>query len=268
LPRPLKPTTSYGARSPWDTSAAFEESFRILRSNLSVALADIDRPTVIVTSASAEEGKTLTCVNLAFAFAAAGRRTVLVDLDLRHPNAHRLVNAHNEFGVSEVLLGKRKLEDTLQYVELPVQPSGPQTGLYFLGTGADVANPAELLGTGRTSRLLSGLAAQADLVLIDTPPVLPVADTLVISRIASGALLVTAARLSSTIAVSKAKDLLIRNQTRLFGVVLNKFQARDASFGYGYGYGYGSPARAEPEDVTAEPPSPNGADSAHIAGTL
>lgn len=268
LAKSLKSTASYASRSSWDTSTAFEESFRILRSNLSVALADTERPTVIVTSASPEEGKTLTCVNLAFAFAAAGRRTVLVDLDLRHPNAHRLVNAHNEYGVSEVLLGKRKLEDTLQYVELPAQPSGLQTGLYFLGTGADVASPAELLGTGRTSRLLSGLAEQADLVLIDTPPVLPVADTLVIGRIASGALLVTAARSSSTIAVSKAKDLLIRNQTRLFGVVLNKFRASDASYGFGYGYGYGSGGSPEPEAVGSDTPSRNGADSAHIPGTL
>jgi Mrp family chromosome partitioning ATPase len=112
------------------------------------------------------------------------------------------------------------------------------------------------------------LAAQADVVLIDTPPVLPVADTLVIGRIASGALLVTAARSSSTVAVSKAKDLLIRNQTRLFGVILNKFQERDASFGYGYGYGYGSSAPRESEDFGAEPPSTNGADSTRNAGTL
>jgi Mrp family chromosome partitioning ATPase len=169
--------------------------------------------------------------------------------------------------VSEVLLGKRNLEETLQYVELPSQPSGVQTGLYFLGTGADVANPAELLGTGRTARLLGALAAQAELVLIDTPPVLPVADTLVIGRIASGALLVTAARSSSTIAVSKAKDLLIRNQTRLFGVVLNKFQEKDASFGYGYGY-YGSSPSQGPQEVGTEPPSPNGASSAHTVQSL
>jgi Mrp family chromosome partitioning ATPase len=65
----------------------------------------MDQPRVIVTSADANEGKTITCTNLALSFARAGRRVVLVDLDLRQPNAHRLVGAHNEFGVTDVLLG-------------------------------------------------------------------------------------------------------------------------------------------------------------------
>jgi Mrp family chromosome partitioning ATPase len=107
---------------------------------------------------------------------------------------------------------------------------------------------------------LSALSAQADLVLIDTPPVLPVADTLVIGRIASGALLVTAARSSSSIAVSKAKDLLIRNQTRLFGVVLNKFQSKDATFGYGYHDGPQEPGplASEEQPVAANRAGSNG----------
>ena len=173
------------------------------------------------------------------------------------------------YGVSEVLLGQRTLEEALQYIELPSQESRLQTGLYFLGTGSQVASPAELLGTGRTARLLSSLSAQADLVLIDTPPVLPVADTLVVGRIVSGAILVTAARSSSTIAVSKAKDLLIRNQTRLFGLVLNKFQGRDATYGYGIGYGYGYAVSRDPDQkdgLDVHPPSPNGANSTQLPG--
>lgn len=224
----------------WDEATSFEEAFRVLRSNLNVALADIERPTVIVTSAQPGEGKTLTCTNLAISLASAGQRVVLVDLDLRHPNAHRLIGAHNEYGVTEVLRGRRPLEDAIQYVELPAPRGHTPPGLYFLGTGAQVADPTELLGSGRTSRLLDGISAQADVVLLDTPPVLPVADTLVVGRIASGAILVTEARVTAIPALQKTKDLLIRNQTRLLGVVLNKFQRRDASYGYGYGYGYGS----------------------------
>ena len=229
----------------WDERTSFEEAFRIMRSNLSVALADIDRPTVIVTSANANEGKTLTCAHLAMSFAAAGQRVVLVDLDLRHPNSHRLVGAHNEYGASEVLLGRRTLDEAMQYLELPAPPGRSRPGLYFLATGTQVTNPAELLGSGRTARLLEGLSAQADVVLLDTPPVLPVADTLVIGRIASGAILVTEARVTAVPAVQKAKDLLIRNQTRLLGVILNKFQQRDARYGYGYGYGYGRSSEAD-----------------------
>jgi receptor protein-tyrosine kinase len=190
------------------------------------------------------------------AFASAGIRTVLVDLDLRHPNAHVLVGGHNEFGAADVLLGRRSLSDVMQYVELPGYPGRTQPGLYLLATGGPVASPTELLGSGRTARLLEGLAAQADLVLVDSPPALPVADTLVVGRIASGAVLVTEARATAITAVQKAKDLLVQNQTRLLGVVLNKFQARDVSAGYGYGYGYGT--GHQPADEGAQVVSSNG----------
>src|SRR4051812_4637700 len=99
-------------------AGALAEAYRGLRSNLAVGLADIDHPTVIVTSALPSEGKTSTAVHLATSFAAAGNRVVLVDVDLRHPDVHRWLGAHNEFGVSDVLLGRRPLEDCLQYAEL------------------------------------------------------------------------------------------------------------------------------------------------------
>lgn len=223
-----------------DERVSFDESFRVLRSNLRVALADIGRPTVVVTSANPTEGKTLVAANLAVAFAASGLRVVLVDLDLRHPNAHRLIGAHNEYGASEVLLGWRTLKESMQFVEVP-GPSGHPIGLYFLSTGTQVSNPAELLGVSRSTKLLDQLGSQADLVLLDSPPVLPVADTLVIGRISSGAILVAESRKTALPALQKAKDLLIRNQTRLLGVVLNKFRNSDADYSFGYGYGYGAP---------------------------
>jgi succinoglycan biosynthesis transport protein ExoP len=244
LPRRRLGSTS--ARLPTNDRVSFEESLRVLRSNLEVALADIHSPTIVVTSANANEGKTLICASLAMSFATAGRRVVLVDLDLRHPNAHRIVGGHNEIGASEVLLGLTTANEAMQYIDLPSIRRGVRPGLYFLSTGLHDANPSELLGSGRTQRLLETLADQADLVLIDTPPVLPVADTLVIGRMASGALLVAEARGTSMPALRQSKDLLIRNQTRLVGVILNKFQRRDAStYGYGYGYGYGSPTLVE-----------------------
>jgi capsular exopolysaccharide synthesis family protein len=232
--------------------ATATEAFRVLRANLLVAIAELDNPIVVVTSAYAREGKTSTCVNLAQSLAAAGPRVVLVDLDLRHPDSHHLLDAHNEVGVSDVLLDRAKLEDCLQYVELASEESGRTVGLYFLATGPQVANPTELLATPRTGRLLESLAAQADIVLLDTPPVLPVADTLVIGRLAAGAVLVVEARRTPVPSAQRAKDMLTRNQTRLLGVVLNKFQPKFAgssygegeTFGYGYGYGYGYGSRA------------------------
>ncbi|MDP9074480.1 MAG: CpsD/CapB family tyrosine-protein kinase, partial [Actinomycetota bacterium] len=218
--------------------ASFEESYRVLRSNLSVSLSEVDRPSVMVTSANAGEGKSVTCINLALSFARAGQRVVIVDLDLRTPNAHRLVGAHNNFGVTDLLLGRRSLEDCLQFLTLPGPNAGSARGVYFIGTGPSVINPGELVSLDRTAQLLDGLAEEADLVLIDSPPVLPVADALVIGRMAAGAVLVVEARKTPVSAAAKAKDLLIRNKTRILGVVLNKVRPRDA----GYDETYSRPA--------------------------
>jgi capsular exopolysaccharide synthesis family protein len=234
------------------------EAFRVLRSNLLVAISELDNPIVVVTSAYAGEGKTSVCVDLAESIALAGTRVVIVDLDLRHPDAHRLLGAGNEVGVSDVLLDRRPLEECLQYAELPPSESARPAALYFLGTGPAVSNPTELLATPRTGQLLDTLARQADIVLLDTPPVLPVADTLVIGRLSAGAVLVVEAQRTPAPVAKRAKDALTRNQTRLLGVVLNKFQAKYAgyayreAFDYGYGYGYGS--RGAPQ----KPENPGG----------
>jgi len=211
----------------------------VLRSNLLVSISELANPIVIVTSAYAGEGKTATCTNLAESLSTSVQRVVLVDLDLRHPDSHLSIGAHNDVGVSDVLFDRRPLKECVQYVELPGgENSAAAASLYFLGTGPQVSNPAELLSSPRTSWLLESLAGQADIVLLDTPPVLPVADTLVIGRMAAGAVLVVDAH-TATPAAKRAKDALTRNQTRLLGVVLNRFESKYTRYGYGDGQGYG-----------------------------
>jgi capsular exopolysaccharide synthesis family protein len=205
---------------------SFDESFRVLRANLTAALAGLSNPLVVVTSANDAEGKTTTCCHLAAAFSSAGQRVVLADLDLRHPDAHRLLGAHNEFGASDVLLGKRTLETALQH-------SDRGAGRFsFLAAGPEVNSPADLLAGGRAAQMLEALAKDADIVLLDTPPVLPVADTLVLGPLAAGALLVAQANRTGLEALQKAKDLLIRNRTRLLGVALNRSDG--AATGYAF----------------------------------
>lgn len=244
-----------GHEPAWDELAPFEEAYRVVRSNLLVSMADYKQPRVIVTSAHPGEGKTVTCTNLALSFARAGQRVVLVDLDLRHPDAHRLVGAHNRFGVSDLLLGKRALDQCLQYLELPGLDAQSAQGVYFMGTGPQVRNPTELLGMTRTVRMLDELGRQADLILIDAPPVLPVADMLVLGRVATGVVLVVEARRTTVTDIAKTKDLLTRNQTRILGVVLNKQRHRDISYGDGYGYGVYTETEVKPSSNGKRPAS-------------
>lgn len=234
---------------PHTSSLTEQEAFRVLRSNLLVSIADLANPVVIITSAQPGEGKTHVSVSLARSLAVAGQRVVLVDVDLRHPDAHRRLGAHNEIGVADVLLDRRPVDQCLQYIDLDDAP-GSRSGLYFLATGLGVLNPTELLGSQRTVRLLDTLAAQADIVLLDTPPVLPVADPLVIGRMAAGALLVVEARRTPVPSVLKARDALTRNQTRVLGVALNKVPSGET--GGGYGYGYYRHGRATTAEASAE----------------
>jgi capsular exopolysaccharide synthesis family protein len=218
-------------RGPFDSLALRDEAFRILRSNVLVALSDLANPVVVVTSTQAGEGKTSTCAMLARSLAESGKRVVLVDVDLRKPEAHRLVHAHNEVGVVDVLTRRAELEAALQFIAV-----GEGRGLYFLAAGSRAENPTELLSTHLFADLLNLLALQADVVLLDTPPVLPVADTLVIGRLAAGAILVVEAGRTPVPSVLQTKAALTRNQTRLLGMVLNRCEAADTPLGYGYGY--------------------------------
>lgn len=202
--------------------AVRSEVFRVLRSNLVVALSQLDRPSVIVTSALPDEGKSAVCSNLAVSLAEAGKKVVAVDVDLRRPNLHLWLGGHNEVGLSDVLLEREPANAALQLI-----PVSANRALYLLPTGSAVNDPTELLGSPRTSRLLETLTQQADIVLLDAPPVLPVADTLVIGRIAAGAVLVVESRQTPVPVVEEARNALMRNQTRLLGVVLNKVQPRD-----------------------------------------
>ncbi|MBA2283576.1 MAG: CpsD/CapB family tyrosine-protein kinase [Actinomycetota bacterium] len=210
-----------------------DEAFRVLRSNLLVTLSDLANPIVVITSAQAGEGKTSTCAGLATALASTGRRVVVVDFDLRRPDLHKHLDAANDVGVSSFLLGERPLAECLQYVSLPPAPGGADAGLYLLAAGPLVASPAELLSSVRIKRLLDALAAQADVVLIDSPPVLPIVDTLEICRRAAGAILVVEVRRTEIGAAQRAKDALIQNQTRLLGVIVNKVPRSELSYGYG-----------------------------------
>lgn len=210
------------SRASWEATETFDEAFRVLSVGVAGLLGDLARPVVAVTSSRHGEGRTLACSQLATAFATRGQKVVAVGLDLAQPDLHRRFGGHNTVGVSDHLTGQRKLGECLQYLETP---SHPGHGLFLLPAGPPVAEPSELLDDGRAARMLERLAAQADFVVVDTPPVLAGADALTVGRLAGGALIVVDTRRTSADAVRRARDLLERNGTQLLGIVLN--QVRD-----------------------------------------
>lgn len=209
-----------------DPQSPAAEAFRTLRTGL-LYVQDRSRfRSLQVTSASASEGKTTTAVNLAVAFAAAGQRVVLVGCDLRRPRVHEFFDLSNEFGFTSVLLGKVPLSRALQ--EVPRQPR-----LFVLASGPLPPNPSELLSSRRTQEVLRSLAADADLLIIDSPPLLPVTDALVLSDSMDATLLVSVVCSTTRSELRRAVELLGSVEAPLVGAVLNGVSPQE-SYGEPY----------------------------------
>lgn len=199
------------------------EAYRILRTSIQFLGIDHQVRLIQVTSASAQEGKSTTLSNLAVAFASSGLRTVAVCCDLRRPRLHEFFGLDNAIGFTSVLLGNVALSKALQ-------PVHGQDRLLLLASGPLPPNPAELLSSGRAADLLRNLASQADIVLIDSPPVLPVTDSLVLSQRVDTTLLVSSAGITTRKAAHRAAEMLHQVNAPLVGAVLNRVS--EAS-GYG-----------------------------------
>jgi succinoglycan biosynthesis transport protein ExoP len=190
------------------------EAYRILRTSIQFLGIERQVRVIQVTSASAQEGKTTTLANLAVAFASSGLRTVAVCCDLRRPRLHQFFGVDNAVGFTSVLLGNVALSKALQ-------PVPNQERLLLLASGPLPPNPAELLSSSRTADLFRNLASQADIVLIDSPPVLPVTDSLVLSQRVDSTLLVSSARTTTRKAAARAAEMLQQVNAPLVGAVLN-----------------------------------------------
>ena len=219
-------------------TSGFGESIRTLRN--SILLANFDRRyrSLLVTSASPGEGKTTTAANLAVAHAEQGRRTLLIDGDLRRPSVHRNFNVPSLIGLSNVLLGEIPWREALQRVEglpeLEILPAGPPS-----------RRASDLVGRGMTE-LLEDAALEYDLIVLDAPPLLGFAEPLQMATAVDGVVVVARAGQTSRKAVGSVLATLQRLRAKVVGVVLNEVH-KDLSDSYYY-YGYHrSYYKAEPE---------------------
>jgi capsular exopolysaccharide synthesis family protein len=191
------------------------EAYRTLRTNLLAACKGTKVRTILVTGARQGEGKTTTAVNVAVALAQVGRSVVLIGADLRYPRVHSVLGIGNERGLGQVLLGSVSLEDALvdsAVADLRVLPSGPVTG---------VDEPVELLQSDRMFEVIRS-CRQADFVIVDGPPIEPVADSLVLADLVDGVLLVTDAQQGTRAGVSRTRLQLEQVGGNILGGVLNR----------------------------------------------
>jgi non-specific protein-tyrosine kinase len=208
--------------------APISEAYRALRTNIQFASVDGVLQSLMVTSAGPGEGKSTTAANLAIVLAQAGRRVVLVDADLRRPVLHRQFGLSNSRGLTTALLDvKTAVADHLQGTEV--------AGLTVMTSGPIPPNPAELLGSHRMADLLASLKHETDVIVIDSTPVLTVADALVLAPHVDGTVLVVEVGKTRRDALVQAREALQRTEGRLFGIALNKVSIERSGYYY-YAY--------------------------------
>jgi polysaccharide biosynthesis transport protein len=216
--------------------AGFTESVRTLRNT--ILLADFDRRirTILITSPSPAEGKSTTAAHLAIAHAEQGKKTLLIDGDLRRPSVHRKFGFKANAGLSSVLLGE------VSWAQVLVKPENIPN-LDILPAGPPSRRASELIGAG-TSDLLEGISQEYDLVIVDAPPLLGFAEALQMATCVDGVLVVARAGETNRKAIGSVVNTLSRLRVNVLGLVLNEVK-RDSSDGY-YHYGsYGKYYRAE-----------------------
>ena len=209
------------------------ESYRALRNSLDFVNFQHDIRTLLVVSSTQGEGKSTVAANLAASLSQTGKKVVLVNSDFRRPTTDQFFAVNNLIGLSDVLTGVSSLKAALQ------RPGDEQ--LLVLASGKMPPNPSELLGSEKMSELIEGLKDWADWIVVDSPPLLAVADAAAVARWADGVLMVTRGGVSTRENARKGQEMLEKVGARVIGVAVWGLEGDGSGVAYGYGgYYYGS----------------------------
>ncbi len=220
------------------------EAFRSIAIDLEYSTEDGIPKILHTTSSAANEGKSCTSINLATVLAQEGKNVVIIDADLRKPSLHEYMDMTNDGGITDVLVGKVSLEDALQTTEV--------SGLTILSAGVIPSNPVKLLASKSMMDLLDELSDKFDQVIIDSPPVLGMADSLILSNRAHGTIFIAASEDSKKESITNALKRLNRSYGNVIGVILTKVKTGKGhyySYDNYYSYGKGGEHGTEMEPV-------------------
>ena len=189
------------------------EAYRSLRT--SIKFSSLDKPikTIVVTSSLIGEGKSTVVGNLAYSLNQDGSRVLVVDCDLRKPSIHENFLLSNEKGLTDILVGKSDLKSVTKKIE---------ESLFLITAGTIPPNPAEILGSKEMEDLIKELSINFDYIILDTPPILPVSDTLLLASKADATLIVVKARKTKEKIVKESYSKLVEARANVIGTILNE----------------------------------------------
>jgi capsular exopolysaccharide synthesis family protein len=226
-----------------DMRSPLAEAYRHLRTSVLLSRAGQPPRTLLVSSSLPGEGKTTTSVNTAITLAqTAGARVCIVDADMRRPRLHRIFGERNSYGLSTILSNNMSEDEMLGLVR-----HNESAGIYVLTSGPVSPNPAELLGSEQMRRLVAALGANYTHVIIDSPPIVPFTDSVLISKLVDGVLLIVQGGKSSRSIVRRSTQILNEVGAKILGVVLNNVNLHREDYYYYQHYHsyYGPEAKAE-----------------------
>jgi len=212
-----------------DSHSSWAEAYRTIRTAVFFGAPRDEAKTILVTSPAAGDGKTTLVSNLGIAMAQAGQKTLILDADFRKPMQHKIFEVSRDKGLSNVLAGNMTLEKVIRQTTV--------RGLELLTCGPEVPNPSEILNSESFAKLLELFSNKYDRVIIDSPPVMPVTDSQILSAICDITLLVLRAEKSTRKLSRQARDGLISVGAHILGAIVNDV-SKKSDYGYYSGYGY------------------------------
>lgn len=203
------------------------EQYRTIRTNLQYAAVDQKLETLLVTSSTPAEGKSMTTANLGVVYAQQGKKVLLIDADLRKPTVHYTFRLDNLQGLSNILVGDGRLEQ--------VANASSIDNLDIISSGPIPPNPSELLGSQMMRKLIEEAKQIYDIIIFDTPPILAVTDAQILANVVDGSILVVRSGKTEYEAAIKAKESLEKSSSKILGTVLNDMEKKNSNYHYYYG---------------------------------
>ena len=210
------------SRMPKSISA---EAYRSLRT--SIKFSSVDKPikTIVVTSSIPGEGKSTISGNLAITLSQSGARVLLIDCDLRKPSIHKKFRVVNDLGLTDILVDKCSLKDVIKKID---------EYLFMITAGTIPPNPSEIVGSNSMEDLIKELSLSSDYIVMDTPPVIPVTDPLLLAAKSDATIIVVRARKTKEKIIRQAYDELIKVNSNIIGSILNDSETKTNNSYYEY----------------------------------
>lgn len=219
----MRKTKAAGGQRPIASTFQIVEAYKTIRTNLLFALAPCDKKIIVISSAEPNAGKSTVSCNLAITMAQTGAKVLLIDADMRKPSQHKTFRVRKSNGLSRLLSGQGELDECLC--------REVARGLDLIPSGSLPPNPSELLSSEAMSDLLDRLSLQYDYIFIDTPPLGVVSDSLVLSEVVAGTVLVTRQGQTTYEELQNATDAIANVDGNLLGVVISDMRENPRTYG-------------------------------------